>query len=378
MERKRYFRRFTLAFIAALACAAAWFALEQAGTRGLIDPALLGIGQIVSLVVLALFAARALVSLLIWLRRKNESLRMFDQGFTWTQGKDTYKSSWHKLVSFREGARALRIAGRPLVQWGAHKLTMHDGRVFEFSSAHGDPREFARAVRPYIAEVTGTRMGKALRAEKPVKLHPKLIVWPGGLEIDKLKIPWTELDVKVGGGRMTVFQLNKNGKFKPVHHYPVPRIDNISGFVELATSTMRNYQPERFGIKTQRALPKIEDIRYAPGIYKGTPMRSQGEIAFATELDARRIRWQYEAGALGRSKYVVDFYLPDYRCWVDIRKSRPNQRDTVILSSVADTIWRERSQERLFVILPDGALLINPEGMRNLTYDDFWVRLVRP
>ncbi len=378
VERKRFFRRFTLAFIVALACGVAWFALEQAGMRGLIDPAVLGVGQIVALVVFVIFTARALVSLFVWLRLKNESLKVFDKGFTWTRGKDAYKSSWNKLVNFREGARALRLAGRPMLQWGAHTLTMQDQRVFKFTSTHGDPRDFVKTVRPYVAEVTGTRMGKALRAERPVKLHPKLTVWPGGVEIDKLKLPWTEIDVKVRGGKLTVFQLGKNGKFKPVRSYPISKIDNVSGFVELATSTMRSYQPERFGIKTQRALPKIEDIRFAPGIYKNTPMRSQSEIAFARELDARKIRWQYEAGTLGRSKYVVDFYLPDYRCWVDIRRSKPNQRDTVVLSTVADALWRERTEERLFVYLPDGALLINPEGTRSLTHEEFWVRMVRP
>jgi hypothetical protein len=255
---------------------------------------------------------------------------------------------------------------------------MQDQRVFKFTSTHGDPREFAKAVRPFVADVIGTRMGRALRAEKPVRLHPKLTVWPGGLEIGKLKIPWTQADVKVSGGTLIVSQANKNGKFKPVHRYAIAQLDNVSGFVELAISTMRSYQPERFGIKTQTAPPNIEDIRFAPGIYKGTPMRSQGEIAFARELDARRIRWQYEAGALGRSKYVVDFYLQDYRAWVDIRRSRPNQRDTVILSSLANTLWTERSQERLFVFLPEEVLLINPEGMRILTHEEFWVRLVRP
>jgi hypothetical protein len=378
VERKRFRRRFLFAFIAALAAGIAWIALEQAGARGLIDSALLGIGQIAALVVLVLSAVRAIISLITWLRRKDESLRMFDQGFTWTRGKDTYKSSWNKLITFREGARSLRIFGRPLLQWGAQTLKMHDGRVFKFTSAHGDPHEFAKAIRPFVAEVTGTRMAKALRAEKPVKLHRKLIIYPGGLEIEKLQIPWTEADVKVGGGKLTVSKLNKNGKFKSVHRYPISQIDNLSGFVEMATSTMKNYQPERFGVKTQRALPKIEDIRYAPGIYKGTPMRSQSEISFAQELDSRRIRWQYEPGALGRSKYVIDFYLVDYRCWVDIRRGRPNQRDTVILSSVADTIWRDRSQERLFLYMPDSVLLVNPEGMRTLTHADFWVKVANP
>ncbi|NWF71148.1 MAG: hypothetical protein HXY40_18860 [Chloroflexi bacterium] len=378
VERKRFFRRFTLTFLAALACAAAWFALEEASARAVVSAALSGIGQLVALIALVLFGLRALVNLWTWLRRKDEMLRFYDQGFTWIRGQESYKASWNKLVTFREGAHTLRLGRLALLQWGAHTLKMHDGPLLRFTAAHGDPRAFAKAVRPFVADVTGTRIARTLRSEKPVRLHPHLVVWPGGLEIDKLKVPWTELDVRLKGSRIVVYRLGKNDKFKAIHSYPLAQVDNAAGFLELAASTVKNYQPDRFNIKTQSRLPKIDDIRYAPGIYKGTPMRSQSEISFASELDARRIRWQYEPGPLGRSKFVVDFYLPDYGAWVDIRRTEPNAKEQVILAQVADALWLERNRERLFVFMPEGALLVNPQGNRAMGRDDFWIRLAKP
>jgi hypothetical protein len=172
-----------------------------------------------------------------------------------------------------------------------------------------------------------------------------------------------------------VYRKNAKGRFRAVRR--LNGVDNLRGFMELATSTMSNYQPERFNIKTQRALPKIEDIRLAPGIYKGLSMHSQGEIAFATELDARRIRWKYEPEALGKAGYVVDFYLPELRAWVDTRRWKLSPKEETVLKSTAATLTKERS-ERLFVFMPENVLLVTPKEITTMTQDEFWFKVVRP
>ena len=94
---------------------------------------------------------------------------------------------------------AYTCAVKPLVQWGAHKLTMQDGRVLKIDSKYGDMRKLNQILRRAAAHVTGMEMGKALRAEQPVKLNSKLTIWPGGIEVGKTEIPWSELDVKLKG-----------------------------------------------------------------------------------------------------------------------------------------------------------------------------------
>src|SRR5690606_15289868 len=99
---------------------------------------------------------------------RDESLRFFDRGFTWTRSGSEYKYGWNKIATFREGVREIRLFERPVLQLGAHTLTMQDGRVFRFTGRYGDTRAFANAVRRYIAAVTGTRMAQALRQEQSI------------------------------------------------------------------------------------------------------------------------------------------------------------------------------------------------------------------
>lgn len=251
IERKRYFRRFAWWLLGAVAAGGAAVALNVAAGRGVADPQLLRIGQWVAVIVVVLAVLRALLNLLAGVRRRNETLRFFDRGFTWQRGKQEHKYSWGQLVAFREGVRDLSIAGRPLLQRGAHEFRMHDGKVFRVSGVHGDMRQFARAVRPYIADVTGTRMGQALRNRKAVRLYEDLVVSAAGLSAGQHKIPWSELDVSVKHGRLILSRKNPAGKFRPVKTYPVYRVDNLGGFMDVATSTIKNHQPERFNIKTQ-------------------------------------------------------------------------------------------------------------------------------
>lgn len=109
-----------------------------------------------------------------------------------------------------------------------------------------------------------------------------------------------------------------------------------------------------------------------PGVFKGVKFRSQLEIRFATELESRGIRWVYEIERLGEGQYLVDFYLPDYRCWVEV-KGKFEPRDDYLLKDVASHL-KER-QERLFVFMQSKAFAISADTFTQLSRDQFWDQL---
>lgn len=112
-----------------------------------------------------------------------------------------------------------------------------------------------------------------------------------------------------------------------------------------------------------------------PGIFKGIQFRSQLEIRFATELEARGIKWVYEGERLGDGSYLVDFYLPDYGAWVEV-KGKFEPRDDYLLKDAATYLKQERGQ-RLFVYTSGKPLLVNPSGYRVLDRKDFWTILLK-
>ena len=67
-------------------------------------------------------------------------------------------------------------------------------------------------------------------------------------------------------------------------------------------------------------------------VYRGAFMRSRLEVAFAQELDRRGIAWQYEPERVGGGRYLVDFHLPDLKCWVEV-KGRFEARDDLLAGS---------------------------------------------
>jgi hypothetical protein len=246
IRRKPYFRRFAWSVLAAVAGVGALVALDEAAGRRVADRTILQVGGAVAAVIVIYFGLRALVNLWRWLTRRDEAVRFFDQGFSWTRGGDQYKAVWSKLDYYREGARGLYLGKRPIVQWGANRLHMRDGRVFKVTGAHGDMRVFARAVRKYTADVTGTWMARALRQEKPIRLHRQLILYPGGVRAGKHEIPWAELEVGLKRGRLVIYRAGKSGKFNAVKSYSAGSVDNVAGFLELVHGTLRNWQRERF------------------------------------------------------------------------------------------------------------------------------------
>lgn len=111
-----------------------------------------------------------------------------------------------------------------------------------------------------------------------------------------------------------------------------------------------------------------------PGIFKGVQFRSQLEIRFVTQLDAKQIRWIYEGERLGEGNYLIDFYLPDLRCWVEVKGSI-EPRDDYFLKDVAAYLKRERG-ERLFVYASGKAFRITAREFKQLTHNEFWTKLV--
>jgi hypothetical protein len=212
-----------------------------AAGRGLIDERLLWVGQLAAGVIILLVSIRMLINLIRALARPNERLRIFNKGFTLERGTQKVQYGWGALDTFRESGRGIYLGKRPLIQWGAHTLLMNDKRLIQLRPRYGDLRQIARAIRPYAAEVTGTNMARSLRQEKPIRIHPKLIVWPGGLQVGKDEYPWGVLNVAVNGNRL-VIRAKQKGKIRTVRSFDTHNVDNLGGFMELATTTIRNHR----------------------------------------------------------------------------------------------------------------------------------------
>ncbi len=255
IKRKLFVRRFLWSLLAALAALAGIGALALAAGRPELaqNRTLLTIGQITAALVCLLFALRALLNLWRALRRKSEELRFFDRGFMWQQGKTQHKYSWAKLAAFREGGSGIYLRKRVLLQWGRYTLRMQDGKVFRVDGLYGDLRRFGKAVRRFAARSTGTQMARALREDDTaaIKLHRSLTVYANGLGVGSQSIGWENVDVKLHGRRLLIYRKNAKGVFKPFKRYRLGAVDNLGGLMELATTTIRHHQPDRFNIKVQ-------------------------------------------------------------------------------------------------------------------------------
>lgn len=241
IRRSRYFRRFLLLLVAVLAVAGAYLALNEAALRGLADSLLLDVGKAVAIVLLVVLAVRGLYNLSQTFIRRSESLNVYNKGFIWTRDGKPYKYRWTDLARFREGARAVYLLNRPVVQWGAHELQMEDERLFKFRAYHGNTRRFARVVRPYAAYVTSVKISRLLRQDRPVRLHPRLTLYPGGVEAGKAQIHWSELDLLVRGGQLLVRRRRGKG-IKTVRRYSIASVDNVGGFIDLVKSADRVFR----------------------------------------------------------------------------------------------------------------------------------------
>lgn len=248
VERGRLRGRFFRLALLVLLVAGAYWALSEAARRGLVEALVLDVGQLVAVALGGLLAVRALYHLLLWIVRRSESVRVFDKGFVWTRGKTQAKHSWGQLATYREGARGVYLFGKmPLLQWGAHRLTLRDGTVYKFNGRFGDTRLFASAVRKPAAEATGARIGQILRSDRPVRVHSHLTLYYGGVESGKTEIPWDALDIRLKRGQLVIRQKNPaTNQWRVVRRYPQHTVDNVGGVLDITTEMIRLNQPERF------------------------------------------------------------------------------------------------------------------------------------
>jgi len=114
-------------------------------------------------------------------------------------------------------------------------------------------------------------------------------------------------------------------------------------------------------------------IGAVPGVFKGVQFRSQLEIRFVTQLESKGIKWIYESERLGEGNYLVDFYLPDLKCWVEV-KGKPEPRDEYLLKEVAAYLAHER-QERLYVYSQGKCLAVSEDRFQELKQPEFWILL---
>lgn len=112
-----------------------------------------------------------------------------------------------------------------------------------------------------------------------------------------------------------------------------------------------------------------------PGIFKGVQFRSQLEIRFATQLEELGIKWVYEPERLGEGNYLVDFYLPDLKSWVEV-KGRFEPRDNFLLKDVARYLKKERG-EKLYVYSSSKAFCVNSRSFQLLSHQRLWEELSR-
>lgn len=243
IKRVRYGRAFVRQVLGGAAAAGAYWALNEAGMRQLADATLLDVGKLAAVLLGGLLAIRAGVFLLYLLTRRNESLKFYTRGFVWTRGDHTFKYPYQELVRYCEAWHGVYLRERPLLQWGANTLTMRDGKVFKVKPRHGNMKKFARLFRPYAAYVTGIRMGQALRKGDTVKVHPKLTIYSGGVEVGNREIHWGGMAVLRRGGRIILQTYDeKRRRYRTVKKLRVSKMVNAGGFYDLAQGTIRNHK----------------------------------------------------------------------------------------------------------------------------------------
>jgi hypothetical protein len=113
-----------------------------------------------------------------------------------------------------------------------------------------------------------------------------------------------------------------------------------------------------------------------PGVYNHTKFRSQLEIAFVKALDERAIRWFYEPERIADARYLIDFYVPDFKLWVEV-KGQVSSRDHLGLRQAAEWLLAER-KHRVFMYTATRAYLVTDCDFKPLTHDAFWGLFVAP
>lgn len=244
VSRWRSLRRFVLGALAAAGLFGAAWAINEARQRALITlPAIIfDLATLVALLLGAISTVRTGLNLWRFVLRPSVTINVYDQGIQWNQGRSRHTFRWKQLQRYRVGR------GSRIMEFLNEDKQNHTRLVF--TRAHGQPDEFGDVVAPYAAFVTSKMIAESLRHDRAVRLHPRLTIYPGGIEARNVEIPWSELDVAVKGSRLVISRREANGRFRVVKRYRTNSVDNVGGFMEVVHGMLPRAQPERFRRQT--------------------------------------------------------------------------------------------------------------------------------
>jgi hypothetical protein len=255
-ERSVYVRRLRWAVVALLASGGVWWMLGTAlvsgavmtfpipfpGINAIKAATLIG-GRVVAMLVLMFSSGRAIINLVLAVRRPTETLRFYDEGFAWERKNNLVKYRWNAVKTVIENPRGWYWRGKPRLQWGGVTFKLRDGSVYKVTGAHGDLLEFIGAVQPHYGAEMGVQMGQRLRQQKGFKVHPQVTVMPAGLVLgDDRRIGWKRLHLGVEGRELVLGRMDDAGTVKVVERIPTHKVENLAGFIELAEATAETFQ----------------------------------------------------------------------------------------------------------------------------------------
>lgn len=73
----------------------------------------------------------------------------------------------------------------------------------------------------------------------------------------------------------------------------------------------------------------IKPYKTIATVYRGFAFRSRFEARWAVYMDAMGVKWQYEPEGfeLPSGRYLPDFYLPDFDCYVEVKSKWPTEEE---------------------------------------------------
>lgn len=74
-----------------------------------------------------------------------------------------------------------------------------------------------------------------------------------------------------------------------------------------------------------------------PTVYGGYAFRSRLEARWGVFFDTAGIPWHYEMEDfnLPTGRYLPDFWLPNQRCWIEIKPTRPTEREGALAGELS-------------------------------------------
>lgn len=243
-RRSQHRQALSVALVLASTAAAAYAAMNAASDPLLINALWLDVGKLAAILLVAISSSRFFTQLVLAASRPNQTIYLYDRGFNWHQGRSQKRYLWSQVQHYHENLR-----GPALLPFGSLNFRMEDERVYRLRPAHGNLRRIARLIRPYLAQATAQKMRAQLQHDRPVRLNRHLLIWPNGVTIKRREIAWSDLDLRIRRGQLQFRQLRANGRSRIVKSFPLSKINNVAGFLQLS----------------QRAIGGEHDLRYVSG-----------------------------------------------------------------------------------------------------------------